>query len=99
MYVKLLAAVVETLLVGSALATPTSTVSKRQSDIEAFITKERPISLAGVLANIGPDGSGAQGASAGVIVASPSKSDPDCKRASTLFLYSASEVYANAASI
>lgn len=78
MYVKLLAAVVETLLVGSAFATPTSTVSKRQSDIEAFIEKQRPISLDGIVANIGPDGSGAQGAAAGIVVASPSKSDPDC---------------------
>ncbi|KAK2765066.1 hypothetical protein FQN54_008765 [Arachnomyces sp. PD_36] len=77
MYTKLLAAVVETLLVGSALATPTSTVSKRQSDIEAFIEKQRPVSLDGIVANIGPDGSGAQGAAAGIVVASPSKSDPD----------------------
>jgi glucoamylase len=81
MYVKLLA-VVEALLLGSAVATPTATFSKRQSDIESFISNQRPVSLNGILANIGPDGSGAQGASAGIVVASPSKSDPNCK---TLF--------------
>lgn len=79
MYTKLLAVVVETLLIGSALATPTGTISKRQNDIEAYIKKQRPASLKGVLSNIGPDGEGAQGAAAGIVVASPSKSDPDCK--------------------
>lgn len=79
MHTKLLAAVVEALLVGSALAIPTGTISKRQNDTDDFIEKQRPISLKGVLANIGPDGSGAEGAAAGIVVASPSKSEPDCR--------------------
>lgn len=49
-----------------------------RDDLNAFITKQNHISLDGVLANIGPDGSRAQGAAAGAVVASPSKSDPDC---------------------
>ncbi|KAF5133560.1 Glucoamylase [Metarhizium anisopliae] len=48
-----------------------------RDDLNAFITKQNHISLDGVLANIGSDGSRAQGAAAGAVVASPSKSDPD----------------------
>jgi hypothetical protein len=32
-----------------------------------------------VLANIGPDGKEAQGAAPGVVVASPSRENPDCR--------------------
>ncbi|TWU78582.1 hypothetical protein ED733_004072 [Metarhizium rileyi] len=48
-----------------------------RDDLNTFITKQSNISLHGVLANIGPDGSRAHGAAAGAVVASPSKSDPD----------------------
>lgn len=47
-------------------------------DLEKFINKQDKISIAGVLANIGTDGSKAEGVPAGIVVASPSKSDPDC---------------------
>lgn len=86
MYAKLQTAVVEALLVGSALASPTA-FSKRQADLDSFITAQRNISLNGVLSNIGPDGSGAQGAAAGIVVASPSKSDPDCKMLLLFFVF------------
>jgi glucoamylase len=52
---------------------------RRQTSIDQFIKSQSDVSVNGVLANIGPDGSKAQGASAGLIVASPSRSDPDCK--------------------
>lgn len=54
---------------------------KRQNDsgIDAFIATEGPIAYQGVLNNIGSAGSGASGASAGIVVASPSKTDPDCE--------------------
>ncbi|KIY63917.1 carbohydrate-binding module family 20 protein [Cylindrobasidium torrendii FP15055 ss-10] len=45
--------------------------------IDSYVASERPIAKAGVLANIGPDGSKDQGARAGVVIASPSKVDPD----------------------
>ncbi|KAK2796494.1 hypothetical protein FQN50_009539 [Emmonsiellopsis sp. PD_5] len=78
MHVKSLLAVTEVLLAGSALAIPASTkTQKRQSGVEEFIAAESPIAYQGVLNNIGPDGSGAAGAAAGISVASPSKSDPD----------------------
>ncbi|OJD31405.1 glycoside hydrolase family 15 protein [Diplodia corticola] len=65
------------LLVGDALAVPTTTLFKRQSNVDSFISTESPIAYAGVLANIGDDGANAAGAAAGVVVAGPSKSDPD----------------------
>lgn len=48
-------------------------------DIDSFIATERPYALKRVLCNIGPNGCAAAGAAAGVVVASPSKSNPDCK--------------------
>ncbi|KAK4216172.1 Six-hairpin glycosidase-like protein [Rhypophila decipiens] len=46
-------------------------------DVDDFITTERPYALKRVLCNIGPNGCAAAGAAAGVVVASPSKSNPD----------------------
>jgi len=51
----------------------------RQSSLPAAIENENTIALQGVLNNIGPEGSQAPGAFAGVIVASPSTEDPDCE--------------------
>ncbi|CAE6533389.1 unnamed protein product [Rhizoctonia solani] len=44
---------------------------------DAFQKSQYPISKAGILANIGPNGSKDQGAHKGVVIASPSKTDPD----------------------
>jgi glucoamylase len=62
--------------VGLVNAEPIPRVEKR-ADLEAFIEKQSEVSIAGVLANIGPDGSEARGVPAGIVVASPSRSDPD----------------------
>lgn len=48
-------------------------------DVDAFVSSERAIALQGALNNIGPDGSEVPGASAGLVVASPSKANPNCK--------------------
>ncbi|KAF3070979.1 Glucoamylase [Daldinia childiae] len=45
--------------------------------VDSFIATEEPIALQKLLNNIGSTGSSAQGASAGIVIASPSKSDPD----------------------
>ncbi|KAF7185931.1 Glucoamylase [Pseudocercospora fuligena] len=45
--------------------------------LDSWLAAESPIALQGVLNNIGSSGSKASGASAGIIVASPSKSNPD----------------------
>lgn len=56
----------------------------RPNDLESFVQKERAISLQGVLNNIGPHGSRAPGAGAGVIIASPSTVNPNCEFANNL---------------
>ncbi|KAL2818000.1 putative glucoamylase precursor [Aspergillus cavernicola] len=65
------------LAVTGAVASPPFPLSRRQSTLESFIETESPIALQGVLDNIGADGALAPGASAGIIIASPSTSDPD----------------------
>lgn len=49
--------------------------------ISNFIVKNRPIALQGILDNIGPDGAKVAGAGLGLVIASPSKANPDCKQA------------------
>lgn len=50
-----------------------------QSPIDDFLAKQRIISRQSILDNIGPDGAKVPGAGAGLVVASPSKKDPDCE--------------------
>jgi glucoamylase len=64
--------------IAGAVASPSFPLYKRQSDINAFIEKETPIAKQGLLNNIGADGELVKGASSGIVVASPSKNDPDC---------------------
>lgn len=57
---------------------------KRNSDIikrsaDSFIQTETPIALNNLLCNIGSSGCRVSGAASGAVVASPSKSSPDCK--------------------
>lgn len=52
-------------------------LDRRQSSLDTYITTETPIAKAGLLANIGADGSKDQGAKSGVVIASPSTSNPD----------------------
>lgn len=49
----------------------------QSSSAAAYLATESPIAKAGLLANIGSSGSKASGAKAGVVVASPSKADPN----------------------
>lgn len=48
--------------------------------VDDFITTEEPIALEQLLCNIGASGCHASGASSGVVIASPSTSDPDCEK-------------------
>jgi glucoamylase len=54
-------------------------LEKRQTSVDDYIKNQASISIQGVLANIGTDGSKAKGAAAGIVVASPSRSSPDCE--------------------
>ncbi|KAH8118290.1 glucoamylase [Phellopilus nigrolimitatus] len=59
------------------LATQLLRISLAQSSVDSFISTEFPIAKANILANIGPSGSNTQGAKAGIVIASPSTSNPD----------------------
>lgn len=48
-------------------------------ELEKYIKTERVIALQGVLDNIGPNGVKVPGAGRGIVIASPSKANPDCK--------------------
>ncbi|KAI6098118.1 glycoside hydrolase family 15 protein [Pisolithus sp. B1] len=60
----------------SALSSCAST-SQRSVIVNAYVTKELPIAQAGLLANIGPNGAKSSGAYPGIVIASPSMSNPD----------------------
>ncbi|TEA16161.1 Glucoamylase P [Colletotrichum sidae] len=47
------------------------------TDVDDYVTRQRETSLQGVLNNVGPKGSLVEGAGAGIVVASPSKTAPD----------------------
>lgn len=47
-------------------------------DVTSFVATEQPIALNNLLCNIGSAGACVSGASSGLVIASPSKSSPDC---------------------
>lgn len=53
-------------------------IGPRQGRLSSQIEQQNKIALQGVLSNIGPSGSRAPGASAGIIIASPTTEDPNC---------------------
>ena len=67
------------LLIAALLAWPAAAKPPGRTTIEDFIATERAIALQGVLDNIGPNGTQVPGAGRGIVIASPSKVDPNCK--------------------
>ncbi|KAK2464204.1 hypothetical protein APHAL10511_003661 [Amanita phalloides] len=62
----------------SILALCHASISWAQSiSVDAYYASESPIAKAALLANIGPLGSKSSGASSGIVIASPSTSNPD----------------------
>ena len=51
----------------------------RKRDVDSFLDSEIPTALERLLCNIGPDGCEASGLPPGVVIASPSRNDPDCE--------------------
>ncbi len=47
--------------------------------VDSFVATEQPIALQKLLCNIGASGCAAAGAASGVVIASPSKTNPDCE--------------------
>lgn len=76
MFTSLLRAVPAALLLSAASASPLD-VERRQTSLDTYIKTQSDVSIKGVLANIGTDGSQAPGVPAGIVLASPSKSNPD----------------------
>ncbi|QRV82228.1 glycoside hydrolase family 15 protein [Ceratobasidium sp. AG-Ba] len=66
-----------TLLALASSSLAASIPSWSPSTADSFQTTEYPIAKAGILANIGAGGAKDQGANKGVVIASPSKTDPD----------------------
>lgn len=69
-------------LLASALSSAFSNpIQQRQasSTLDVWLGIESPIALQGVLNDIGADGSRAPGANSGVVIASPSTENPDCR--------------------
>ena len=67
-------------LVHSGCADPTQSLQyAKRAAIDTYIATESPIALQGVLNNIGANGVDAPGAAAGIVVASPSMTNPDCE--------------------
>jgi hypothetical protein len=67
-----------------ALPSPENIQERATGSLASWLSSENTVALQGVLANIGASGSKASGASAGVVVASPSKTNPNCKQPSPL---------------
>lgn len=78
-------AVVGSLAIQAVLSLPDpSRVKEREAallkrSVDSFIAAESPIALADMLCNIGSAGACASGADSGIVVASPDKTNPDCK--------------------
>ncbi|THV03026.1 glycoside hydrolase family 15 protein [Dendrothele bispora CBS 962.96] len=64
-------------MLSSSLTSLMTGTDLREMSVEDYIAFEYPIARAGVLANIGPNGKKVLGALPGVVVASPSTSEPD----------------------
>ncbi|KAK8190055.1 Six-hairpin glycosidase-like protein [Phyllosticta capitalensis] len=72
-----LVGVIASALPCAAYGLPSQTNIKRQDTLESWIASESAVAYTNILENIGSDGTDASGASSGIVIASPSKSDPD----------------------
>lgn len=65
------------LIVGAALASPAALHERATGSLSSWLASESTVALQGILNNIGASGSKAQGAKSGIVVASPSTSNPN----------------------
>ena len=73
-FFSLLSGLAATVFLTRAAASPLATPA---NSAQAFLATESPIALQGLLNNIGGGGRSAAGASSGLVIASPSKTNPD----------------------
>ncbi|KAF2999293.1 hypothetical protein E8E13_004409 [Curvularia kusanoi] len=77
LFTNVLRALPAALLFTGSQGTPLGDLESRQTTIDAFIKAQTTVSINGILANIGGGGSKAPGVSAGIVIASPSRTNPD----------------------
>jgi glucoamylase len=80
----------------SVWALPAEHIQARATgSLASWIATESPLALNLMLANIGPNGSNDQGSASGIVVASPSVNNPDCKvkYLNQVFILTALDVY------
>lgn len=66
-------------LVSCANGIPASEALYRRAALDDWITNQTANSVAGLLANIGSTGAKSYGAAQGLVLASPSTTNPDCR--------------------
>lgn len=67
------------LLFSSLAASSQAVIRERQEEtLDQWLTTQDTFALQSILENIGSNGRKVKGAHAGIVVASPSRSDPDC---------------------
>lgn len=76
---QLLYSVLPLVALAFAIPSPLQDVLEERAtgSLSSWLASQSPIALQGILDNVGSSGSKVSGASPGVIVASPSKSNPD----------------------
>lgn len=75
------------LIVQGGEARPETTVPHATGSLDDFLAAQSPIAFQGILNNIGPSGAYSEGVNPGVVIASPSKQDPDCMPALEIFQF------------
>ena len=76
---KLASAAVIILQTGNALPAEPDLYVRATGSVDSFVATESPIARQGVLDNIGSGGAKVSGAASGLVIASPSKTNPDCE--------------------
>lgn len=61
-----------------AFAFPTRNLPHSRTTLDKWVASESSVALSNLLANIGATGAKSYGAAAGIVLASPSKANPDC---------------------
>jgi glucoamylase len=70
------------LALGNAAIAAPQLSPRATGSLDTWLATETTVSLNGILANIGADGAYAKSAKPGIIIASPSTSNPDCEQLS-----------------
>jgi len=65
-------------VISFAYGIPASASLYKRATLDEWIASETSIAFAGILANAGPTGAKSYGAAQGLLLASPSTTDPDC---------------------